>query len=36
MPAATQRPWLLSQRWLAEQGAQVAPAMPHWPFDWLA
>ena len=33
---ATQRPALVSQRWLAEQAAQAAPAIPHWPFDWLA
>jgi hypothetical protein len=26
----------VSQRWLAEQAAQAAPAIPHWPFDWLA
>jgi hypothetical protein len=36
MPVATQRPLLLSQCWLAEQAAQAAPPMPHWPFDWLA
>jgi len=36
MPAVAQRPLLVSQRWLAEQAAHVAPAMPHWPFDWLA
>jgi hypothetical protein len=26
----------VSQRWLAEQAAQAAPVIPHWPFDWLA
>ena len=36
MPAVTQRPLLLSQRWLAEQAPHAAPAVPHWPFDWLA
>jgi hypothetical protein len=36
MPVATQRPLVLSQCWLAEQDAHDAPAMPHWPFDWLA
>jgi hypothetical protein len=35
VPIATQRPLLVSQRWLAEQAAHVAPAMPHWLFDWL-
>jgi hypothetical protein len=36
MVVATQRPAVLSQRWLAEQAAHAAPAIPHWPFDWLA
>ena len=36
MTAATQRPLVLSQRWLAEHAAHAAPAVPHCPFDWLA
>jgi len=33
---ATQRPVVVSQCWLDEQPAHVAPDIPHWLMVWLA